>query len=84
MEDKVSLISSQLNTCEEELKKEDKKLIRAEEEIQCLGHVLKLVASFKDKTKENAKQYVLKGPKYQKNRETKNVWVVKEKQVKEK
>jgi hypothetical protein len=84
MEDKMSLIYSQLNTCEEELKKEDKKLIRAEEEIQCLGHVLKLATSFKDKTKENAKHYVLKGPKNQKNQETKKVWVVKEKQVKEK
>jgi hypothetical protein len=70
MEDKMSLISSQLNTYEEYFKKEDKKLIKAEEEIQCLGHVLKLAAYFKDKTKENAKHYVLKGPKNQKNRET--------------
>jgi hypothetical protein len=47
--------------------------------IQCLGHVFKLAASFKDKPKENAKQYIFKDPKNQKNRETKKVWVIKEK-----
>jgi hypothetical protein len=33
MEDKMSLISSQLNSCEEELKRKIGKPIRAEEEI---------------------------------------------------
>jgi hypothetical protein len=71
MEDKMSLISGQLNSCEEELKKEDNKIIRDEEEIQCLGHVLTLAASFKDASKENAKHYVLRNPKNEKNREIK-------------
>jgi hypothetical protein len=83
MEDKMSLKSSQLNSCEEELKKEDRKTIRAEEEIQCLGHVLKLAASFKDKPKECAKNYVLKDLENQNNKKTKRVWVVKKKQVEE-
>jgi hypothetical protein len=40
MKDKMSLISGQLNSCVDELRKEDNKIIRAEEEIQCLGQVL--------------------------------------------
>jgi hypothetical protein len=79
MKDKMSLISGQLNSCVDELRKEDNKIIRAEEEIQCLGQVLRLAASFKDTPKESAKCYVLKNPKNQKNRETNKVWVVKEK-----
>jgi hypothetical protein len=51
MEDKMSLISGQLNSCVEELKKEDNKIIRSKDEIQCLGQVLKLPASFKDTPK---------------------------------
>jgi hypothetical protein len=62
MEDKLSLMSGQLNSYVEELKKEDNKIMRAEEEIQGLGHVLKLAASFKDAPKEKAKSYVLKNP----------------------
>jgi hypothetical protein len=37
MEDKMSLISSQLNSCEGEFKKEDKKTIRAEKKFNALG-----------------------------------------------
>jgi hypothetical protein len=79
MKDKMSLILGQLNSCVDELKKEDNKIIRAEVEIQCLGQVLRLAASFKDTPKESAKRYVLKNPKNQKNRETNKVWIVKEK-----
>jgi hypothetical protein len=77
MEDKMSLISSQLNSCVEELKKEDNKIVRAEEEIQCLGQILKLVASFKDTPKEKAKNYVLKNRENKKNQGNKQVWVIK-------
>jgi hypothetical protein len=62
MEDKFSLRSDQLSCCVEELKNEDNKIVRAKEEIQCLGQVLKLAASFKDTPKEKAKNYVLKNP----------------------
>jgi hypothetical protein len=67
MEDKLSLISGQLSCCVEELKREDDKIVRAGEEIQCLGQILKLVASFKDKPKEKAKKYVLKNLENKKN-----------------
>jgi hypothetical protein len=48
MEDKMALMTGQISSRIKELKKEDDKIIRAEEEIQCLGQVLKLAASFKD------------------------------------
>jgi hypothetical protein len=51
MEDKLSLMSGQLSCCVDELKREDNKIVRAKEEIQCLGQVLKLAASFKDTPK---------------------------------
>ena len=48
MEDKTLLIANKLDSCEEELKKEDRQTIRAGKEIQRLSNVLKLAASFKD------------------------------------
>jgi hypothetical protein len=51
MEDKLSLMSGQLSCCVDELKREDNKIVRVKEEIQCLGQVLKLAASFKDTPK---------------------------------
>jgi hypothetical protein len=55
MEDKMALMTGQISSCIKELKKEDNKIVRAEEEIQCLGQVLKLAASFKDTPKEKIK-----------------------------
>jgi hypothetical protein len=81
MEDKMSQMSGQLSCCIEELKKEDNKFVRAEEEIQCHGQVFKLAASFKDTPKEKAKNYVLKNPENRKNHGNKQVWVVKENKV---
>jgi hypothetical protein len=66
------------------LKKEDNKIVRTEEEIQCLGQVLKLAASFKDTPKEKLKNYVLKNLENKKNQGNKQVWVVKENNVEEK
>jgi hypothetical protein len=62
MEDKMDLMTGQISSCTKELKKEDNKIVRAEEEIQCLGQVLKLAASFKDTPKDKVKNYVLKNP----------------------
>jgi predicted RecB family endonuclease len=70
IEDKLSLMSDQLSCCVEELKREDNKIVRAEEEIQCLGQVLKLAASFKDTPKEKSKNYVLKNSKIKRIKET--------------
>jgi hypothetical protein len=67
MEDKMFPITNKLNSCEEELKKEDRQTIRAEKEIQHLGHVLKLAAYFKNMPKESPKHYILKDPKDEKN-----------------
>jgi hypothetical protein len=77
MEGKLSLMSNQLNSYVEELKKEDNKIIMAEEEIQCLGNVLKLAASFKDAPKIKAKNYVLKNPENNKNHVSKQIGVAK-------
>jgi hypothetical protein len=67
MEDKMFLIASKLSSCEEALKKEEKQTTRAEKEIQHLGHVLKLAASFKGKPKESAKHFFLKDPENEMN-----------------
>jgi hypothetical protein len=67
MEGKMFHIANKPSSCEEELKNEDKQTIRAKKEIQHLGHVLKLAASFKNKPKESAKHYVLKDPENEKN-----------------
>jgi hypothetical protein len=67
MEDKMFLIANKFNSCEEELKKKDKQTIRVEKEIQHLGHVLKLAASFKDMPKQSSKHYVPKDPEDKKN-----------------
>jgi hypothetical protein len=49
-----------ISNCIKELKKKDNKIVRAEEEIQCLGQVLELAASFQDTPKEKVKNYVFK------------------------
>jgi hypothetical protein len=37
MDDKMALMTGQISSCVKELKKEDNKIVRAEEEIQYLG-----------------------------------------------
>ena len=66
------------------MKKEDRQIIGAGKEIQRLGNVLKLAASFKDMPNFGSKHNVLKDPEDKKDKETKKVWVVKEKVVEEK
>jgi hypothetical protein len=63
---------------------EHNKNVRAVEEIQCLGQVLKLAASFKDTPKEKSKNYVLKNSENKKNQGSKKIWVVKDNKVEEK
>jgi hypothetical protein len=84
MEDKLPLMSNQVDSSVEELKKEDNKIVMDEEEIQCLGNVLKLTASFKDAPKIKARNYVLKNPENKKNQVSKQIWVVKGHDVEEK
>jgi hypothetical protein len=84
MEDKFSLRSDQQSCCVEELKNEDNKIVRAKDEIQCLGQVLKLAASFKDTPKEKAKNYVLKNPEKKRIKETNKFWSSKKIKLKKK
>ena len=71
----MALIVHKLDSSEEEFIKEDKTLKGAERRIFCLGHLLKIAASFKDMPKANPKHHVLKVPRDKKKKNKKN-WVV--------